>query len=343
MHAGGELTVQPGVITDLTDLATTEAIRLWAGPFAEAIWKPGRWRVAPGFRLSVHQLLDGPTLVPEPRIGARFAVDDHWSVVAYFGRLSQGPTLQQAGVGLARGELGVAKSLQSTLGVEARWPSGWGFDLNAYETEMTDLVVRDTELVVGTFGAGTTFTAFPNLATLQEAPYYESLRGRAFGVEAQLRMLPKGEAFGWVAGAVGRSLRYRDDGSVFRANADVPFNLVAVWGAGLGKQWTISGRGQLSSGLVYTPQIGSFLPENDVWSAWAGELNSERYRLYRRFDVRVDKTWIGQRARWTLYLDVFNVLNSRNPLFATYNWDYQEPVVQAFVPILPALGLEVAY
>ena len=89
--------------------------------------------------------------------------------------------------------------------------------------------------------------------------------------------------------------------------------------------------------------MGSYLPEFDIWAGLQGERNADRYPLYRRLDVRVDKTWTGRRARWTLYLDVYNVLNVRNPLFATYDWDFQELDIQAALPIIPALGLEVAY
>lgn len=347
LHTGGEITIQPGQIVDLSEAPypTTEALRLWAGPFGELVATPGQWRLAPGFRVSVHQLLDGPKVVPEPRFGVRYAFDDHWSIIGYVGVLSQGPTLPQAGVGLARGTLGVAKALQSTVGIEARWPSGWGFDLNAYETEMADLVLRDVELVVAPPPlAGTTLTTGDvDVAQILPVPYYETLRGRAYGIEAQLRLMPKGDTFGWVAGSVGRSFRYRDDGTSFRANSDVPFNLVAVWGTGLGKNWTVSGRAQLSSGLVFSPLLGHYEPGQDAWYGVEGERNADRYPLYRRVDLRVDKTWIGRRARWTLYLDVFNALNQHNPLFATYDIDYQNLDVQAFVPILPALGLEVAY
>ena len=239
LHLGGEMTIQPGQITNLAspDLETTRAVRLWAGPFGEAILTPGKWRLAPGFRLSVHQLLDGPTVVPEPRMSARYNINDIWSAVGYVGVLSQGPTLQQAGTGFVQGKLGVVKAVQSTLGVEARWPNGWGLDVNVYETEMFDLAVRDTQFSVAPDPAGAN-----NFNVVLQTPFYEEQRGRAFGLEAQLRLMPRGPTFGWVAGAVGRSFRFRPDGTRVLANADVPFNLVVVAGHGLPKEWTISGR-----------------------------------------------------------------------------------------------------
>ena len=32
-----------------------------------------------------------------------------------------------------------------------------------------------------------------------------------------------------------------------------------------------------------------------------------------------------------------------HPVFATYDWDYQHLRTQAWIPILPSLGVEVAY
>jgi hypothetical protein len=353
LGTGADVVYQPGSLTAVYELedelgeynpeAVTSAERVWAGPYAELAWTPGEWRITPGLRVSLHHLLEAQ-VVPEPRLGVRRALGERWSIVGYTGLLSQGPTLETAGTGFARGELGVVRAWQSTVGVEASWPSGWGLDVAVFETEMYDLTVRDTRLVVEpTLTVTSTGGEVPEIATVQEVPYYRAVHGRAFGLEAQLRIMPRGEQFGWIAGSVGRSLRYPEHGQPFRSLADLPFNLVAVWGTGLGKGWTLSGRGQLGSGLVFTPLIGSYDVIGDRWESYTGRTNAERYPLYKRFDVRVDKTWTGQRARWTLYLDVYNTINHKNPLFATYDWPYETLVTEAFVPILPALGLEVAY
>ncbi|MEQ1506574.1 MAG: TonB-dependent receptor, partial [Myxococcota bacterium] len=344
---GAEVTVQPGTLTALYQLpdpdATTTATKLWAGPYAELGWMPGRWRFAPGIRVSAHQLLGPLEVVPEPRGSIRYDLSDHVSLVGYSGLLSQGPTLERAATGFAAGELGVIRALQSTVGLSARWPSGFGLELAVYETELWDLVVRDTKLVVEPpIVTGTTEPYGPPVGSLQEVPVYRDVLGRAYGLEAQLRLMPDGDQFGWIAGAIGRSTRTYPDGTQLRSDADLPASLVVVWGTGLGKNWTISGRGQLTSGLVFDPLHG-VQDEYGYFEAYEGDPNSERYPLYKRLDVRFDKTWIGRRARWTFYLDVYNALNSRNPLFPTYDYAYRELEVLAFVPILPTFGLEVAY
>ena len=350
LSAGADVVVQPGTIVSVYELPSPDAItsttRLWAGPYAEVALTPGDYRITPGLRVSFHRLLDGVQTVPEPRIGIRRALSDRWSLLGYTGILSQGPTLETAGAGFARGELSVLRAWQSSIGVEGRWPSGLCFDLSVFETEMYDLTVRRTKLVVEPDLATTASgegSAFSSQARLNELPYYESVHGRAYGIEGQLRVMPRGAQFGWISASVGRSLRYPDLGGVYRSSADIPLNLVAVWGAGLGKDWTISGRGQISSGLVFTPEIGIYSVDYDYWYSYSGDLNADRYPLYKRFDLRVDKTWTGERARWTLYFDIYNALGNRNPLYATYDWAYQTLTTRAFIPILPTLGLEVTY
>lgn len=345
LRLGGDLVIQPAtytplleVLLDPTAAAPASDVRVWAGPFVELGADVGRWRFMPGLRTSVHQLEGRVTVVPEPRLSLRWALTDAWSAVGYVGLLSQAPTLDRTAVGVGSGELSVFRAMQSTLGVEGRWSSGLGVDLAAYETELWGVPIRDTIRRV---------IADPSEpddvhAHLEQLPYWRPVDGRTFGLEAMVRMRPRGPAFGWVAGTLGRSLRFDEDGT-FRADADIPASLVAVGGAGLGRGWTISGRGQVASGLAFTPLSGVYVPSRDGYQALPGERNALRYPLYRRFDLRLDKTWTAKRARWTTYLDVYNVPNQRNPLFTTYDWSYRELRIDAFVPVLPTLGLEVAY
>lgn len=356
LRVGGEVVAQPSRVTQILALqsdpenATTFATKAYAGPFAELAFHGDAYRITPGLRVSAHHLVGGWTVVPEPRLSARFALSDRWSVVGYSGLLSQGPSIEQIAAGYTARNLEVVRAGQSTVGLEARWPNGLGIDISVYETEMWNLVLRDIDYVVAvapdtdisTGGGGYYNEDRQEPATLLAVPRYSQARGRAYGVEAQLRLKPHGPQFGWLAGSVGRSFRYTDSETT-RADADIPFNLVAVYGFGLPKGWTISGRGQFASGLVYTPQVGAFASQYDYWESYDGDRNSERYPLYRRFDVRIDKTWEARRARWTFYLDVYNATNAHNPLFATYNWNYTELTTQAYVPILPTFGLEVSY
>ncbi|MCA9489250.1 MAG: TonB-dependent receptor [Myxococcales bacterium] len=343
LRYGADLIAQPGRALAVLELstdpehATTTATKVFAGPFAEVVTNAGPLRLAPGLRVSVHHLLDQTSLVPEPRLNSRLHLSDSVDLIAYAGLLSQGPGLAQVAQGFAGDDLSVTRAAQFTMGLEGRWPSGLGLTLAAYETEMWDLVVRDDRWVVAPGSALDTGPVF-----LQEVPRWLSAHGRSAGVELQLRSQPVGDRFGWIASSVGRSLRWTDDFD-YRAQSDIPFNLVAVYGFSLGHQWTMSGRGQLASGLVFTPQEPSFRPLSDHWEGLEGPRNADRYPVYRRVDLRIDKSWIAKRARWTVYLDVFNATNAHNPLYTTYDDLYLEPNVLAFVPILPTLGIEAAY
>ena len=49
------------------------------------------------------------------------------------------------------------------------------------------------------------------------------------------------------------------------------------------------------------------------------------------------------RAEWTFYVDVYNTTDTRNPLLVSYTPNFERTVPTVYVPILPLLGLEVAY
>jgi hypothetical protein len=369
LEVGGELDVQPSRVTPLlpvtalgeAELAGTElagptvVTRVYAGPYAQLSIRRGGLQLNPALRASVHQL-EGWTLVPEPQLSAELGVSKVWSVTAFAGLQSQGPSVLQVSEGFAPEQLSVTRASQATLGVKARWPTGVGLDVTAYETEMWGLVVRDVRQVIA---APPPDPLHPweeepaQWGELLTVPTYASARGRAYGIEAQLRVQPRGRQFGWIAGSLGHSTR-AVEGAVYRADADVPVSLVAVYGVGLPKGWGLSGRGQIASGLVFTPlggvNTGWEWDGSETVGYWdleydplQGATNADRYPVYARLDLRIDKTWIRKRAKWTLYLDVYNLTNQHNPLWATYDWDYSELETRAYVPILPTLGLEVEY
>jgi hypothetical protein len=66
---------------------------------------------------------------------------------------------------------------------------------------------------------------------------------------------------------------------------------------------------------------------------------SQRLPMFHQLDLRVDKRW--RFASWSLstYLDVQNAYNRANPEELTYNYNYSQAQVQAFLPIIPSLGV----
>jgi hypothetical protein len=173
-------------------------------------------------------------------------------------------------------------------------------------------------------------------------PYYHAVTGYAFGLESMIRVRPRNGLFGWAALTIGRSLRIDEDG-VVPGDYDLPVSLVLVGAKTFPKDWRISGRFRIGSGFPYTPQYGVYQTQWDRYIGLPGDNNSARFGIFRQLDLRIDKTWTTKRARWTLYLDTFNTLNTKNWWLVTYEPHYRKLEHLLWIPIIPALGLEVNY
>jgi hypothetical protein len=80
--------------------------------------------------------------------------------------------------------------------------------------------------------------------------------------------------------------------------------------------------------------------DNEVYFPKRGALYSQRLKDFYQLDVRVDKKVIFDRAIWTFYLDVQNILNTKNPESIQYSYDYAQKEQISGLPILPAVGIK---
>lgn len=131
---------------------------------------------------------------------------------------------------------------------------------------------------------------------------------------------------------------------VLDANATVPF-----WRSG-----TLSSRLALGTGQPYTPVIGAtpgmiYDPATGTWmgSGWAsirGDHNSARLPGYLRLDLAArrsfDKGWFGQAGTLTPYVQILNVLNTRNALIAEPSPNEGKLKYLPQLPVLPTFGIE---
>jgi hypothetical protein len=140
----------------------------------------------------------------------------------------------------------------------------------------------------------------------------------------------------------------------FERRHTVDANAVVRWR----EHGMVSARLAVGSGQSYTPAIGmtqqrQFNPATGQWEYSGGQLvlgdyNSARLPGYLRLDVAARRTvqrrWFGRDVRVTPYLQVLNVLNTRNTLFAEalpYGGT-GGPALRYVpqLPILPTFGFE---
>lgn len=316
-------------------VAVTEDQQLSAALYAEEQWRPEGWLVSPGLRGSFTRFNGRSYLEPEPRLNVRHALSEAVALKGFVGRFTQMPPLERYAEGIGNPELTLMSAWQAALGGE--WRSGpWEIDSSLYASRMDHLVVRDlaVELVYEEWGG----------VSVEELPVYRDVDGTAFGVEALIRLRPSGPFWGWAAITVGRSLRTDPEtGERWPGDYDQPFALTLLGSWDAPRRWELSARLRLTSGQPFTPLIGVYVPWEDGYVAYEGELNADRFPFFRQLDVRAEKTWEKRRADWSLYLDVYNATWAKNPIAATYNYDYTELVPVIAVPIIPSLGLAVSF
>ncbi|MCO4743392.1 MAG: TonB-dependent receptor plug domain-containing protein [Proteobacteria bacterium] len=339
LRLGAEGIARPVAVRDFDeaftedDVETTRDVVLSGGAWAEWQREWGTTWIGLGMRMSAHQFNRRFAPSGEPRLTIRQPVSDHWTLTGFAGRFSQVPAADRYAEGIGNPELKLITAWQTSVGVEGRWPSGVEVNVTAYATWMENLVVKD-QVVVLRREDDTVYTGISSEFT--------PVRGRSYGLDTLLRVRPNNGWFGWAAVSLSRAQRIDEDG-VFAGSFDQPIAVTLVGARELPKDWRISARMRFTSGQPYTPLYGVYSADTDYWSAIEGERNSERFPPFRQFDFRVDHTWTAEKARWTLYLDVFNAFNHQNFFLATYDPTYQQLEPQVWMPIMPTLGLEVAY
>ena len=93
----------------------------------------------------------------------------------------------------------------------------------------------------------------------------------------------------------------------------------------------------LDVGHVLDADTGRYqcVPSNDVLSRRLGP--------FFQADARVDKRWVYESWMFSLYLDVQNATNRKNPETVAYNHDYSRQGWMSSLPLFPSFGIRAEY
>ncbi|MFH1129985.1 MAG: hypothetical protein V1754_01535 [Pseudomonadota bacterium] len=165
--------------------------------------------------------------------------------------------------------------------------------------------------------------------------------GYSYGAEIMLKHEVTRNFYGWLAYTLSRSVqRPKPDGDFVRFVFDQThiLTMVASYRVGAGIEAGI--RFRLVSGRPETPVLGGFFDsDGDFYRQIFGEERSENRQLFHQLDARVEKTWLFRLWRLSLYLDVQNVYNAKNPEATLYDYRYRESAPLRGLPIVPSLGI----
>ena len=210
------------------------------------------------------------------------------------------------------------RSYQAVTGVEWNPSPRYQLSVEAYYTDLANLVTVDTEV------------PDDNEATHSEAVFKSGGTGWAKGLEVFLQRR-SGALTGWIGYALGwtrRTFPELNDGRPFPPKHDRRHDLSFVASYKVGA-WRLGANLAYASGQAFTPP-----------SEPSAQLNSARLLPYHRLDVSTSRSFELWGAASEFYVQIFNVYSRRNEWFLQL--DSVEPEVDPRkikqLPIIPTLG-----
>ena len=320
-----------------------------AAVYAEDVWKPNdRWMVRAGLR---GEFVSGADwLGISPRLSAKYFVTPTLAITAAGGHYAQWMRavrnedlpLRVFDLWLASDEnVPVSTSTHLVLGVE-RWFSDTRF-----------LRVE---------GYGKTYDRLAEPASTVDPRIRPSLLrfydGRSYGLDVYLRQLERNGVSGWIAYSYGVTTRERQ-GQSYWPGHDRRHNLNVVAGYARPEgRWALGGHLGVASGTPYTGWAGvmnryRYDPLRNVWSGprsagdeeVRGQRNGERFPMYWRLDLSVERRFELGSATLRPYFNLINVFNRKNTFLYSLDASQDPPVIEGVsqLPFLPSFGLRMEW
>ena len=322
---------QPLAPPDLTKLIETQFdnLKYWSpGAFAELELKPlPRLLLLPGVRADYFQRTHETSI--QPRITARYGINDRVTIKGGVGLFSQEPTFDETDPNFGNPKLKGERAIHYSAGVEYKPRPYITLDATGFYKDMYSMVSPNAGQFTDTDG------------TLKPLRYDNQGRGRAYGLELVARHDFANNFTGWLAYTLSRSERLDSGQTSYRLFDFDQTHILTVLGTySLPRNWQIGGRFRFVTGNPTTPVVGGvFNASTDQYDPVYGKVNSARIESFHQLDIRVDKRWVYQSWMLDMYLDVQNIYNRANPEGTAYNYNFRQTQVQQGLPILPILGI----
>lgn len=187
------------------------------------------------------------------------------------------------------------------------------------------------------------------ITTDQSVGYLNQGEGFARGIELSIRHRAGDRFFSWVNYAYSVAKRKDRPGEMERLYSfDQPHVATLTASYMITPTWEIGAKWQYRTGNPYTPVVGREIKSHPLtglprYTPLFGETNSERIPPFHRLDIRISKSFIYQRWRWGIFVELLNAYNRKNVLDVDYNWDYTVERNVHQLPLVPYLGLTVAF
>ena len=285
-------------------------------------------RLIPSFRIDGY-ILDGAYRSSlDPRLVARYKLDEAWTAKAYVGKFSEPPQPESLDKRFGNPNVGLETGYHYGLGYEWRPDHVWSVDSEVYFADRQDRVQFTDDLVAN--GDGTfTYVNFCNCA-----------REQTFGFEALIKRQITGNAYGWLSYTFSHSRQKREGGDWAPTAFDQPHVLNAVASYKPWPGWEVGTRIQMASGRPDTPIVGAtYDADTGSYVPIRGPTRSIRDPMFFQVDTRIERDWLYNTWTLGLYLDIINVLNRQNVEAIQYDYRYRDHSPITSYPIVPTLGV----
>jgi hypothetical protein len=164
--------------------------------------------------------------------------------------------------------------------------------------------------------------------------------GRSYGGQLLLRQEIKKGFFGWLNYSLIRSERRDHPGQDYRLfdfDQTHVFGILASYDFGHG--WEVGGRFRYTSGMPRTPVVDAVLNNNTgLYEPIFGAHNSIRIPAFYQLDARVEKAVVMRRVKMSIFLDLQNLTNRKNPEELIYNYNFSRRSTISGLPTLAVFG-----
>jgi hypothetical protein len=285
-------------------------------------------KLIPNFRLDRFSQTKENILLP--RLAAQYNLDEYRFYKIAAGQYAQNPEPQESGAEYGNPDIKSPRADHYTLGYEHDFKrglkSGASFAISTFYRNFSNLVVQSSETVVR--DGNTVFEVYNNQGS-----------GKAYGAELSTKYI-QDQIITTLSYTYTKSLRSDPANGEYQFQYDQTHNLNLISSYEFGNQWKISGRYRYVTGNPFTPVTGSIYDaDNETYFPTRGAIYSDRNKAFQQLDLRVDKKFTLDREIWSIYLDIQNILNIKNPEGFNYSYDYSQKIDVMGLPLLPALGI----
>ncbi len=312
------------LITDAQRITTTQTLKISSGHlFLKDSWfSTDRLTLISALAVQSEDYLDKTFI--EPRFSMEYTLPDDWILTAGLGQYHQIPQFNQINKDFGNPDLDYIEALHSVVGLQKKFVNGWDVKSELYYKKLNKLVTGN-----------------------ELSRYSNDGEGYAVGLDTLIRKKVSSKLSGWLALSLSKAKRKNTlTGDSFAFDFDQPFNTTLVASYKLSARWELGAKLWVHSGAPYTPVIGAS-PDDDIEGLYIpeyGPVNSKRTRAYNRLDIRIDRQFKpSSRYSVNAYLEILNLLDSKNISDYDYNQDYTERTAVTQLPRLIGIGLKAEF